>query len=71
METFSVWKEVLEYATVYTRKDVSEVGENCILRGINIFNREKNKNKLRGLSERTIPIERPSIVGEVSANVCG
>jgi hypothetical protein len=32
---------------------------------------KQNKNKLRSVSPRTIPTERPPLVCEVSANYCG
>jgi hypothetical protein len=32
---------------------------------------QKNKNSVAWVRERNIPTERPPLVGEVSANLCG
>jgi hypothetical protein len=38
---------------------------------INLDKKPKKENAVASVRERTIPIERPPLVGEVSANFCG
>jgi hypothetical protein len=58
--------------TVRSRTQATElVSVTIVVVMLNVYIKKKQKHPLAGARAQTIPTERPPLVGEVIANLCG